>query len=165
MRMIARMLIVGLTAALLASSPAPAQSPAPDAMAAARELVTTMQAADQFNALLPIIMKNLKPAIVQNRPEVDRDYDAIMPLLIAGMSARVNEIVDEITALYARTFTADELREVTAFYHGAVGQKFLKKQPVIMQESMAIGQKFGQSVAGELHNRIVEELRKRGHKI
>jgi hypothetical protein len=34
-----------------------------------------------------------------------------------------------------------------------------------MQESMAIGQKFGQSVAGELRNRIVEELRKRGHKI
>ena len=165
MRMIARTLIAGLTAALLASSPAPAQSPAPDAMDAARELVTTMQTADQFKALLPIIMKNLKPAIVQNRPDVDRDYDAIMPLLVASMSARVNEIVEEITALYARTFTADELRAVTAFYHGAVGQKFLQKQPVIMQESMAIGQKFGQSVAGELQNRMVEELRKRGHNI
>ena len=165
MRMIARMLIAGLTAALLASSPAPAQTPAPDAMDAARELVTTMQAGDQFKALLPIIMKNLKPAIVQNRPDVDRDYDAIMPLLVASMSARVNEIVEEITALYARTFTADELRAVTAFYHGAVGQKFLQKQPVIMQESMAIGQKFGQSVAGELQNRMVEELRKRGHNI
>jgi hypothetical protein len=165
MRMIARMLIAGLTAALLASSPAPAQTPAPDAMDAARELVTTMQAGDQFKALLPLIMKNLKPAIVQNRPDVDRDYDAIMPLLVASMSARVNEIVEEITALYARTFTADELRAVTAFYHGAVGQKFLQKQPVIMQESMAIGQKFGQSVAGELQNRMVEELRKRGHNI
>jgi hypothetical protein len=34
-----------------------------------------------------------------------------------------------------------------------------------MQDSMAIGQKFGQSVATEMQNRIVEELRKRGHKI
>jgi uncharacterized protein len=165
MRMRSPLMATCLAACLLAGGPAFAQSPAPDAMTAARELVTTMQAADQFKALLPIIMKNLKPAIVQNRPEVDRDYDAIMPLLIAGMGARVNEIVDEITALYARTFTADELREVTAFYRGTVGQKFLQKQPVIMQESMAIGQKFGQSVAGELQSRIVEELRKRGHKI
>lgn len=160
-----RSLIASLTIFLLVSGPALAETPAPDAMDAARELVTTMQAADQFKALLPIIMKNLKPAIVQNRPDVDRDYDAIMPLLMAGMSARVNEIVEEITMLYARTFTADELRTVTAFYHGAIGQKFLQKQPVIMQESMAIGQKFGQSVAGELHDRIIEELRKRGHKI
>ena len=165
MRMISRTLIAGLTLVVLASGSARAQTPAPDAMTAARELVTTMNAADQFKALLPIILKNLKPAIVQGRPEVDRDYDTIMPILLGGMAARVNEIVDEITALYARTFSADELREVTAFYHGPVGQKFLQKQPVIMQESMAIGQKFGQSVAAEMQSRIVEELRKRGHKI
>ena len=30
---------------------------------------------------------------------------------------------------------------------------------------MAIGQKFGQSVATEMQSRIIEELRKRGHKI
>ena len=110
-------------------------------------------------------MKNLKPAIVQGRPEVERDYDAIMPLLIAGMGSRVTEIIDEITALYARNFTPEELREVAAFYRGPTGQKFLQKQPVILQDSMAIGQKFGQSVATEMQSRIVEELRKRGHKI
>jgi hypothetical protein len=165
MRMISRALIAGLAFIALASGPTRAQTPAPDAMTAARELVTTMKAADQFKALLPIIIKNLKPAIVQNRPEIDRDYDTIMPLLLGGMTARVNEIVDEITAVYARNFTADELREVTAFYRGPTGQKFLEKQPVIMQDSMAIGQKFGQSVATEMQSRIVEELRKRGHKI
>jgi uncharacterized protein len=158
-------LVACLIVCLLAGGPALAQSPAPDAMTAARELVTTMRAADQFKALMPIIVKNLKPAIVQNRPEIDRDYDTIMPLLLEGMNARVNEIVDEITALYARTFTAEELREVTAFYRGPTGQKFLQKQPAIMQESMVIGQKFGQSVANEMQSRIVEELRKRGHKI
>jgi hypothetical protein len=81
------------------------------------------------------------------------------------MGARVNEIIDEVIAIYARNFTADELREVTAFYRGPTGQKFLQKQPVILQDSMAVGQKFGQSVATEMQNRIVEELRKRGHKI
>jgi uncharacterized protein len=81
------------------------------------------------------------------------------------MAARVNEIVDEITALYARNFSAEELNAITAFYRGPVGQKFLSKLPAITQESMVIGQKFGQSVAAEMQGRIVEELRKRGHKL
>jgi hypothetical protein len=158
-------LVAGLTVFLLGAGAALAQSPAPDAMTAARELVVTMRTAEQFKAIMPAVIQNLKPAIVQNRPEVARDLDAIMPLLLEGMSARVNEIVDEITALYARTFTVDELNAITAFYRSPVGQKFLLKLPAITQESMVIGQKFGQSVATELQGRIVEELRKRGHKI
>jgi uncharacterized protein len=168
MRRFSRTLVAGLTVFLLAAAPAPAQSPAPapdDAMTAARELITTMRTVDQFKAILPAILQNLKPAIVQNRPEVARDLDAVMPLLIEGMAARVNEIVDEITALYARNFSAEELNAITAFYRGPVGQKFLSKLPAITQESMVIGQKFGQSVATEMQGRIVEELRKRGHKI
>ena len=57
------------------------------------------------------------------------------------------------------------MRQLTAFYRQPIGQKLLEKQPAIVQESMAVGQKFGQAVAAELQARIVEELRKRGHKI
>ncbi len=154
-----------LTMVLLAAGPASAQAPTPDTLAAARELVVVMRTAESFKAVMPIIVKNLKPAIVQNRPQVERDYDAIIPLMLESMNARVSEIIDQIAALYARTFTAEELREVTAFYRGPTGQKLVEKLPVITQESMMIGQRFGQAVAGELRGRIVDELRKRGHDI
>ena len=62
-----------LTICLLAAGPAGAQSPSPEAMAAARELIVTMRAADYFKTLMPAIMQQLKPAIVQNRPQVERD--------------------------------------------------------------------------------------------
>lgn len=157
--------IMCLSAFLFVAGPALAQSPPADGMAAARELLVTMQVADQFKAIMPSIMQALKPAIVQNRPEVERDYDSVMPLLLEGMSARLNEILDQIAEIYARNFAADELRELTGFYRGPVGQKFVQKQAVIMQESMVIGQRFGQSVASEIQGRIIDELRKRGHKI
>ena len=89
-----------LTICLLAAGPAGAQSPSPEAMAAARELIVTMRAADYFKTLMPAIMQQLKPAIVQNRPQVERDYDAIVPLLLDSMNARVNEIIDQIAALF-----------------------------------------------------------------
>ena len=154
-----------VTICLLAAGPAGAQSPPPDALAAARELIVTMRAADYFKTILPAIVQQLKPAIVQNRPQVERDYDAIMPLMLESMNARVNEIIDQVAALYARNFTAAELNEVVAFYRGPTGQKFIQKLPLITQESMVIGQRFGQSIAAELRSRIVDELRKRGHDI
>jgi hypothetical protein len=154
-----------LMVCVLASGPARSQSPSPDGMAAARELVVTMRAADYFKVIMPALMQNLKPAIVQNRPEVERDYDAIVPLMLESMNARMNEVIERIAALYARNFTADELRDVVAFYRGPTGQKFVQKLPAITQQSMAIGQEFGQSVGGEIRRRMIDELRKRGHNI
>jgi hypothetical protein len=167
MRLHAWMPTACLTICLLAAGTAGAQSPAPspEAMAAARELIVTMRAADYFKAIMPAIINNLKPAIVQNRPQVERDYDAIMPLLIASMDARLNEIIDQVAAVYAHNFTAEELREVVAFYRGPTGQKFVQKLPLITQESMLIGQRFGQSVGAEIRARMVDELCKRGHDI
>jgi uncharacterized protein len=148
--------------------PAAAQTPSPDAVAAARELVVVMRAAEQFKTILPLIMRQLKPAIVQGRPEVERDFDAMIPVLSEIMSTQneqIAKLVDDIAMIYARNFTVDEMRRVTAFYREPVGQKFLDKMPVITQESMAAGQEFGRAIALELQKRMVEELRKRGHKI
>ena len=156
-----------LAATLMYGGPAATQTPAPssDAVAAAKELVVTMRAADQLKNLFPIIMQQLKPAIVQGRPQVEKDYDAIMPALVEGMLARSGELIDLMADVYARNFTAAEIRQISAFYRGPVGQKFLEKMPAITQESMSAGQKWGQTVAGEMRSRIIEELRKRGHNI
>jgi uncharacterized protein len=159
------MLTACLVVCLSAAGPARAQTPSPDAMAAAHELIATMRAADFFKTIMPALMQSFKPAIVQNRPQVERDYDAIVPLMLESMNARLNELNEQIAAVYARNFTADELREAVAFYRGPTGQKIVQKLPVITQESMAIGQRFGQSIASELRGRMIDELRKRGHNI
>jgi uncharacterized protein len=105
---------------------------------------------------------------VQGRPEVERDFDAMMPVLqeiMGGQSEPMAKLIDDFAMIYARNFTADEMRRVTAFYREAVGQKFVEKMPVITQEGMSAGQEFGRAVAVELQKRMIEELRKRGHKI
>jgi len=144
-------------------SAAPAQSP--DAIAAAKELMTVMHSADNFKTLMPSMMTALKPAIVQGRPEVERDFETLVPILLGAMNSRVDEIIDKVAGIYARNFTAAELREVAAFYRGPTGQKFVQKLPGVMQESLTVGQQFGQQIAGELQQRMIQELRKKGHNI
>ncbi len=152
-----------LAVTLAGAAPAPAQSP--DAVAAAKELMATMKTADQYKAILPSLMKALKPAIVQNRPEVERDYDALAPRLIESMNARASELLDGVAAIYARNFSVAELNEIAAFYRGPTGQKFVQRQGGIMQESFAAGQKWGQALGAEVQSRMTEELRKKGHNI
>jgi uncharacterized protein len=156
--------IVALLAALLFSlMPVRAQSPVSDTQAAARELITTMKFDDQFKALMPGIMTMIKPAIVQNRPDVEREFDALMPMLMAGMQARIGELLDAVVAVYVSNFSADELRAATAFYRTPAGQKFLQKNPLVAQQTMLLGQKFGQSVGAEAQKRMIEELRRKGY--
>jgi hypothetical protein len=149
---------VCLTVCFFAAEPARSQTPSPDTIAADRELLVTFGGADQ-------IKESLKPAIVQNRLEVERDFDAMLPLVLESFNTRMNEVIDQIAVVYARTFTADELREAVAFYRGPTGQKIVQKLPALLQESIAVGQRFGQSIGNELRDRMMDELRKRGHNI
>ena len=71
-----RLMIIGVML-LVSISTAPAQTPSPEALAVARSLISTMKLTDQYKALLPVILLSIKPALVQGRPEIERDYDAM----------------------------------------------------------------------------------------
>lgn len=158
--------IVGLFAVLLLLwTPVRAQSPAPDTEAAARELIDVMKIGDQFKALMPMIIKTMKPAIVQNRADVERDYDAFAPLLMQGFGARLSELSEALVAIYSSNFSAEELRAATAFYRTPAGQKFLLKTPLVAQQTMAVGQKFGQLIGADAQKRMIDELRSKGHSL
>jgi hypothetical protein len=153
--------LMAITAFL--SGPVQAQSEDADARAAARELITTMKLGEQFKAMMPMIFNAFKPAFVQNRPDVDRDFDALVPILLEKMSARVKELEDAVVVVYASNFSAAELRDLTAFYKSPTGQKLLQKTPFVTQQTMAAGQKFGQSAGAEAKKEMMEQLRNRGH--
>src|SRR5260370_2106019 len=84
-------------------------------MTAARSLVTTMKLSDQYKALLPAILLSLKPALVQDRPEIERDYDAMMPMIVDAFTPYYTAMVDGIANIYANNFTPGELRDTYRF--------------------------------------------------
>jgi hypothetical protein len=163
-----RAIIAFFAAAFLAASPAWAQTPPilpppPENLAAARELIQVMKATDQFKALFPTIMQALKPAFVQGRPEMEKDFDAIVPAISDVAARRVNELAEALAVIYASNFSVAEIHDIEAFYRSPTGQKFLVQQSVIAHESMVAGQQWARSLTGELRQAITEELRKRGH--
>jgi uncharacterized protein len=143
----------------------PAQTPSPDAMTAARSLVTTMKLLDQYKPLLPALMLTLKPALVQDRPEIERDYDAMMPMIEDAYKQYHTAMLNDVATVYANNFTVGEMRELETFYRQPVGQKLLVKSQAITQQSNQAGQDASRRAAEDLRTRLTEALRQKGHKL
>ena len=160
----ARRFVIIACALLCSISTSNAQTPSPEAMSAARGLVTTMNLAEQYKALLPAILLGLRPALTQDRPEIERDYDAMMPMIADAFTPYYAAMVDGIATVYAKNFTVGELVEIEAFYRRPAGQKLLDKSPAIMQQSAQVGQDVSRKATEELRARLSEALRQKGHK-
>ena len=154
-----------ITAGMLVFSicAAPAQTPSPDAMTAARSLVTTMKLSDQYKALLPVILLGLKPVLTQERPEMERAFDAVLPKVAEAYAPYYTAMVDAAATVYANNFTVDELREIEAFYGRRAGKKLLEKSQAIAQQSTQVGQETGRKATEALRARLTELLRQTAH--
>jgi uncharacterized protein len=132
----------------------PTTSIAPENLAAARELVQAMKTADQFKAQVPSLIANIKPVVVQNRPEVGKQYEAMMPTFQQQAMQRVNELTDAIATIYAQNFTVDELHAIATFYGTPAGQKLNEASPTIGSQSVQAIKQFQQAVVDSIKKQM-----------
>ncbi|MEI6178615.1 MAG: DUF2059 domain-containing protein [Verrucomicrobiota bacterium] len=71
-----------------------------------------------------------------------------------------HELVEKIIPLYDKYYTLEDLKAINAFYESPVGKKILTTLPQIMQESMKIGQEWGEKIGRQ----AVEEAQKESEK-
>ena len=162
-----RMLLIA--AAVAFWSPALLAQKAPDAspdrIAAARELMTVAGSIRQFDQFMPAISAQLTKTFIALAPHAEAQIREVMAEVVKRMSDRKLVLIDQVAALYAKELTLEELNALTAFYKSPVGAKFVSIQPVILQQTMAIGQKWGSEIGREIDQEMRRELQKRGIKI
>jgi uncharacterized protein len=67
----------------------------------------------------------------------------------------------EMLALYMKSFSEAELREIAEFYKTPVGQKALALFPELMKQGVEIGMRRGEEHAGELEEMLAQAKRER----
>jgi uncharacterized protein len=160
-----RRLLVIASMLLFSICASPAQTPSPDAMTAARSLVTTMKLPDQYKALLPGILLGLRRELTQDRPEIERDYDSMKPAVEAAFTPYYTAMLNDVAAVYASNFTVAEMRDMETFFQRPVGQKYLEKAPAVTQQTNQVTQDASRKAAEDLRARLTEALRQKGHKL
>jgi hypothetical protein len=155
MKIIRNFVLIALLALTGAYAPAPAaaQNPAPtftprpqaaaapvspEALLAARELVSLISPsamADLVSNISAQAWPPIEAALRARRPNIDAttmaDLRGEFDHLTSSMAA---EIMSNAPAIYARYFTAEEMRSLAAFYNTPAGAKTLVVMPAIAAE-------------------------------
>jgi hypothetical protein len=160
-----RRLFIIASALVFSISAASAQAPSPDAMTAARSLVTTMKLPEQYKALLPGILLGLRRELTQDRPEIERDYDTMKPTVEAAFTPYYTAMLNDVATVYANNFTIAEMRDMETFFQRPAGQKYLEKASAVTLQTNRVTQDASRKAADDLRARLTQALREKGHKL
>jgi hypothetical protein len=73
-----------------------------------------------------------------------------------------HELMDKIIPLYDKYYTTEDLKAINAFYESPAGQKVLRTLPQIMQESVKVGQEWGERIGKQAAEEAEIEMKKSG---
>lgn len=117
------------------------------------------QMAPQIFRQIIVVIQNANPNIPKAEIEAYRDeiitlFDQAMPQFVASM-----------TPIYKKHFDETDIDKMIEFYESPTGQKAIRKLPMLMQESMAVGQAWGAQLGREAIRRVKDRLREKGYKL
>ena len=162
MRRLLAMLV--LCAGLVA--PAPAQEPAsPEALRAAQDLASILTV-DSMKRMTDIMTSQMWPQVeAQFAGKVDSaTLGELRTEFERSLTAFTGEVMKDAPSIYARYFTAAELREMVAFYKSPTGVKALHTMPQVMSDVMNQMAPRMQVFQQDLRDRIAAIMQKHGYK-
>lgn len=150
-RMIVAFAVAMLVAPVAASAQgATAGAPADSNAALVHELVERSRSVD------------LALTAIEANVAAQRQLNARIPAVfwdrfLSVAHERRGDLATMIESVYARHFSADELRQLLAFYDTPIGKKLIALQPTLAQESMAAGKEWGQRIGLEVGMQLQKE--------
>jgi uncharacterized protein len=134
--------------ALLSASAAQAQQPSDQREALARQMLEAMRGEQMIEQFAEVFFQSLVASSRQQMAAAGTCPAAEQVLQEQGTESRQlmlrafrdGDYMGKVAQIYARTFSEDELEDAIAFFRTPTGQKFLDKQPELMQQGAALGQ-------------------------
>jgi uncharacterized protein len=134
----------------------------PDRLAAAHDLLQATNTDAQFSAVIPLMFAQLKQSIPPSGPKMQEELDKVFDEIEKQFLNRRSEVLDQIAILYARKFSADEMKALAEFYRSSLAQKFIAAIPELTVEAMKIGNNWGRDIAADAERKVRDEMRRRG---
>ncbi len=164
--MVIRKTLLILLALGVLSVPARADELTKDKRADIEHLLAMTGALSLGKQMASAAVTNLTQILKKARPDIPQNALNLLP---AGVEAVFDENFDSfkevIIPIYHKYFTAAELKEMIRFYSTDLGQKTIKVMPTLMQEGMAAGQRWGQSLGPQIERRVTDRLKQQGIRI
>jgi hypothetical protein len=177
LRSLACLAFLAVLATPIAIGPAAAQVGAPvgqsppsaEALAAARDLMAVLSK-DTIRQMTASMMAQIWPTIERGLRAKQPNITAAQVADLRGEYERIflnymNDLMADAPTLYARYFTADELRQMLAFHQSPVGQKSLRILPQLTVELFQMIMPKLQQAQGQMLDAFTKVARQKGFDI
>ncbi len=131
-------------------------------LAAARKLMEITGSAEKFEKVTLQVIEQLQPHLERRAPKHKKAIGEVMSKMAEKFASRSSELTDQIAQLYAKKLPAEDLEAIIKFFSEGAGQRYVKAIPSLVQDSAALGQKWGQVIGREIQRDAEAELKKRG---
>lgn len=102
----------------------------------------------------------IQEKIPETTPEQRKQFEQVLDEVFAdAMGPKLmDEMLEETVPVYQRHLTKSDLQAMMAFYSSPVGQKLLREQPAMVQESMQAAAGIQQRIARSIFLKIDQRL-------
>lgn len=69
----------------------------------------------------------------------------------------MDEITKQLSPIYQKHFSLEEIKELTSFFSTPIGKKYSEKAAIISQEAMRVGQEWGLKIAKDVAKKMKEK--------
>ncbi|MBN9047116.1 MAG: DUF2059 domain-containing protein [Rhizobiales bacterium] len=155
-----RRLIAPLSAAVLLAGihAASAQDVTQSQLEAARAAISAIHATDQFDEILPQAARALAAELIQKDPNLQELISKTVDEKALELTARRADLETECARVYAKAFTEDELKAITAFYTSPAGKKLLTEGPIVTREVVKAANIWQNGIARDLAHNVAVVL-------
>jgi hypothetical protein len=154
----ARRLVAGFVGAafMLGAGSAFAQEVTPSHLAAARAALSAVKITDQFDSILPTGAQALKQEMIQKDPNLEELIVKTVDEKTLELAKRRADLENEAAAVYARSFSEQELNEIAGFYNSPTGVKLLAQGGRVTREVMQAAEIWQRGVARDLAQSVAQ---------
>jgi hypothetical protein len=139
--------------------PARAQEVSEAQLAAARDAIASLNVTDMYDNILPNLAERLKGQFIQASPNFQTQISGVVDQQALALAPRRADLEKEAATIYAKSFTVDELKAISAFFNTEGGKKLLANQPLVSRELTKAAQIWANGVSRDLTNQSTEKLR------
>jgi hypothetical protein len=152
-----------LLIALALSSSVRAEDADPAALQLSRQLMDAMHVSASSDQMFKQMMNMMGNGLNAANPGKGKEIQGLLTdVLVPELSRIKPELIEATAHAYAANFSADELKQILAFYQSDIGRKLVDRLPMLLQEQGQAGQRIMLQAMPDIEAKLDDALAKRG---
>ncbi|MEL6200771.1 MAG: DUF2059 domain-containing protein [Pseudomonadota bacterium] len=135
---------------MMLTSSAIAQDVSQSHIDAANRALSSLQATDRFDNILPTVAERIRAQLITNNPDIELEILTTVEEVALSMVARRADLEREAALAYANAFSEADLNAIADFYESDAGKALLANGAIVTRELAQLSSVWSRGVQRDM---------------